>query len=143
MRTSKKLNLEQVLTVGDGGSSGPKAQGQPSPSLAPEETQPVSSTLAQPEQRPTSTHPGSQPSDNGGKPVLTVKNGSTIPNSTLAGTANWVLTLLSKRKLITFSLVHGANGDFYSARFGTKDWIVKSGVLTLKNTVSTSETEPK
>jgi hypothetical protein len=138
MNTSKKSNSVAALAHGDGGSSDQKQILPPLQSLAPEESQKPSSASVQQERLPISTRHGSQPLKSGKMPVLTEKSGSSIPNSTLAGTANWVLTLLQERGLIEFELASGANGanGHYRAMFPVTKWEMKENVLTLK-----SETE--
>jgi hypothetical protein len=132
MTQSKKSDSEQVLT-NDGGLSGQTLQPQPLSSLAQEDALKQSSALAQQGDSKVFILRGSQPLSSGKKPVLTERNGSDIPNSTLAGTANWVLKMLQGRGLIEFG--ESANGENYQARFSTSIWKVENGVLTLKDKV--------
>ncbi len=134
MTISRKSRLVKVLTTGDGGLSGRKPPILPSQLLAQDETPQESSMLAQADGTPTSTHLGSQPLSDGKKQGKADSGASLIPNSTLVGTANWVLTLLAKRGLIEFGLVRGANNEpvYYQARFTCDKWQVLNNVLTMK-----------
>lgn len=132
MTNLKKSNLEQVLTTGGGGLSGQTQTPLPLQSLAQDGIQKPSSALAQPEDSKVYILRGSRPLNSGEKPALTERSELTIPNSTLAGTANWVLKMLQKRGLVVFGV--SANGKYYQARFSTSVWAIKSGVLTLKST---------
>ena len=136
MTNSRKSRLDKVLTIGAGGSSGQRPPILPSQLLAQGENPQASSTLAQPGSTDTSTRLGVPQSSDGKKQGQADSGESLIPNSTLAGTANWVLTFLAKRNLIEFGLVRGANNEplYYQARFPCNLWQVAGNVLTLTQT---------
>lgn len=130
MKNIQKSNLETALAHGGGGLSAQKAQLPPLQSLARAEIPEPSSALAQEERLHNSIHPGNPQLSNGGENVLTEEKGSTIPNLTLAATANWVLTILNKRGLIRFVL-NNESGN-YEAHFPVSTWkLTENNVLTL------------
>ena len=130
MKTLKKSNSEAVLTAGAGGSPEATPQTPLSSSLRLGGNLGLSSALA-PDTRST-PHGGPQ-SGSGKKPALTGKSESTTPNLTLAGTLNWVLAFLIRRKLIVFGLVRDANGqpEYYQARFPVSTWEMRDNLLVL------------
>ena len=132
MKQLNQLPSEQALAPTGGGLSDQIPLPQPLPLSPQADTQKQSSPLAHPEPLQASIQAGGLQSSNGKPHVLTGKNELTIPNSTLAGTANWVLTELQVRGLIQFEIVHIGREDFYRAVFSTSVWTVANGVLTLK-----------
>lgn len=130
-RSYRKSTSAAVLTVGDGGLSDQKAKIQPSPLLAQAENPKPSSLLAQTVQPQASIRHGLEPSPSGEESVLTTgRHEQTIKNSALAGTANWVLTLLLHRNLIRFVL--NEEKGRYEAHFPVSTWrLIGDTVLAL------------
>lgn len=121
---------EEMLTTGGGGLSALKAQPQQSRSLAQGESQKQFSALAQQGQAPVYTPPGDPSLKTGEKSVLTAPKELTIPNLTLAASANWALTLLRRRGLVEFVL--NEERGRYEVHFPVSTWrLIGNNVLTL------------
>ena len=128
-KQSSQSHSEVVLTPGDGGLSGPKAQPQPLQSLALGESPKRSSASVQTEQPKASTHLGEVQSSSGNQSVLTAQKESTTPKLTLAGTLNWVLIGLQKYGLVDVVLNTGANR--YEIHLPVSTWNLENNLLVL------------